>query len=49
MDPAIMLFDEPTTGLDPIIGQTIVTTFNSAISGSNLPGIIVTHRGSKVL
>jgi len=43
-DPEIMLFDEPTTGLDPIIGHTILTLIASCHKRLNFTGIIVTHQ-----
>jgi len=43
MEPAIMLFDEPTTGLDPIIGQSILNYIQACHRRMNFSGIIVTH------
>jgi phospholipid/cholesterol/gamma-HCH transport system ATP-binding protein len=48
MDPAIMLFDEPTTGLDPIIGQTILDYIQQCHQRLKFTGIIVTHEVAKV-
>jgi len=48
MDPAIMLFDEPTTGLDPIIGQTILDYIQQCHQRLKFTGIIVTHEVVKV-
>jgi phospholipid/cholesterol/gamma-HCH transport system ATP-binding protein len=48
MDPAIMLFDEPTTGLDPIIGQTILDYIQQCHQRLKFTGIIVTHEIQKV-
>lgn len=48
MEPEIMLFDEPTTGLDPIIGSTILNLINSCHNRLNFTGIIVTHEIPKV-
>ena len=51
MEPELMLYDEPTTGLDPImsdvINELIVNTRNRLVAGRNAPchvsGIMVTH------
>jgi phospholipid/cholesterol/gamma-HCH transport system ATP-binding protein len=43
MEPSIMLFDEPTTGLDPIIGQTILHYIASCHKRLGFSGIIVSH------
>jgi len=43
MEPAIMLFDEPTTGLDPIIGQSILNYIDACHKRMGFTGIIVTH------
>ena len=43
MQPSIMLFDEPTTGLDPIIGQSILQYIQSCHRRAGFTGIIVTH------
>ena len=42
-NPEIMLFDEPTTGLDPIIGHTILDLIKSCHKRFGFMGIIVTH------
>ncbi|MBN1850004.1 MAG: ABC transporter ATP-binding protein [Deltaproteobacteria bacterium] len=41
--PEIMLFDEPTTGLDPIIGNSILNLINDLHKKYLFTGIIVTH------
>lgn len=41
--PEIILFDEPTTGLDPLIGKAIHNLIRSCQKGYNLTAIIVTH------
>ncbi len=43
-EPEIMLFDEPTTGLDPIIGHTILSLIDSCHKRLQFTGIIVTHQ-----
>ena len=41
--PEIILFDEPTTGLDPIVGNSILHLFDSVHKRLNLTGILVSH------
>jgi phospholipid/cholesterol/gamma-HCH transport system ATP-binding protein len=43
-EPEIMLFDEPTTGLDPIIAHAILNLIDSCHKRLNFTGIIVTHQ-----
>jgi phospholipid/cholesterol/gamma-HCH transport system ATP-binding protein len=43
MKPEIILFDEPTTGLDPLIGKAIHKLIRSCQQRLNLTAIIVTH------
>jgi len=47
-EPEIMLFDEPTTGLDPIIGHAILKLISSCHDRLEFTGIIVTHQISQV-
>jgi phospholipid/cholesterol/gamma-HCH transport system ATP-binding protein len=47
-DPEIMLFDEPTTGLDPVTGQSILDLIDSCHQRLSFTGIIVTHEIPKV-
>jgi len=47
-DPEIMLFDEPTTGLDPIIGQAILELIHNCHKRLSFTGIIVTHEIPKI-
>ncbi len=42
-EPEIMLFDEPTTGLDPIFGHAILELINDLHGKLGFTGIIVTH------
>ena len=48
MDPEIMLFDEPTTGLDPIIGSAILKLIKICHKQLSFTGIIVTHEIPRV-
>ena len=43
MEPDIMLFDEPTTGLDPVIGLSVLKLIEECHSRLSFTGIIVTH------
>ena len=42
-NPEIILFDEPTTGLDPIIGHAILNLIDSCHRQLGFTGILVTH------
>jgi phospholipid/cholesterol/gamma-HCH transport system ATP-binding protein len=42
-NPEIILFDEPTTGLDPIIAHTILNLIGSCHKRFDFTGILVTH------
>lgn len=42
-EPKIMLFDEPTTGLDPQMSLSILKLISSVHERLNLTGIVVTH------
>ena len=42
-DPEIVLFDEPTTGLDPIVSNSVLQLFDSAHRRLKLTGILVSH------
>ena len=41
--PEIILFDEPTTGLDPIVVNSILELFDSVHKRLKLTGILVSH------
>ncbi|MDY6862458.1 MAG: ATP-binding cassette domain-containing protein [Thermodesulfobacteriota bacterium] len=43
LDPEIMLFDEPTTGLDPVTARNINLLIKSLHEKRKFTGIIVTH------
>jgi phospholipid/cholesterol/gamma-HCH transport system ATP-binding protein len=43
IDPEIMLFDEPTTGLDPVIGNAILKLIRECHERLSFTGVIVTH------
>lgn len=46
--PEIMLFDEPTTGLDPVIAHTILDLIQSIHKNLGFTGVIVSHELSRV-
>lgn len=43
LDPKIILYDEPTTGLDPITGHTINTLISDLQRKLNVTSVVVTH------
>jgi phospholipid/cholesterol/gamma-HCH transport system ATP-binding protein len=43
LDPEVMLFDEPTTGLDPVTSATIGTLINSIQRELGVTSVVVTH------
>ena len=47
-DPEIMLYDEPTTGLDPVTSASIEELIKSIHSKLGSPAIVVTHQLSTV-
>lgn len=48
LDPEIMLFDEPTTGLDPVMTQEIYELFASTQRAIGFTSVIVSHDVPKV-
>jgi phospholipid/cholesterol/gamma-HCH transport system ATP-binding protein len=42
-DPAIVLFDEPTTGLDPVVSRAVLELFRMVHQQLKLTGILVSH------
>jgi phospholipid/cholesterol/gamma-HCH transport system ATP-binding protein len=49
MDPEIMLFDEPTTGLDPITAHAINQLIQNTHQRLKFTGIIITHDINQML
>lgn len=47
-EPDIMLFDEPTTGLDPITTRSILALIDSCHRRVGFTGVIVTHEIPKI-
>jgi phospholipid/cholesterol/gamma-HCH transport system ATP-binding protein len=47
-EPEIMLIDEPTTGLDPLTGQTILNLIDACHRRLQFSGIMVTHEVPKI-
>ncbi|HTR96625.1 MAG TPA: ABC transporter ATP-binding protein [Candidatus Acidoferrales bacterium] len=43
MDPAYILYDEPTTGLDPIMADVINRLIRSLQQRTGVTGVVVTH------
>ena len=48
LDPDIMLYDEPLTGLDPIAVSTIHTLMREANNALGLTSLIVTHNVNQI-
>lgn len=47
-NPSIMLYDEPTTGLDPLVSQTIEELIIRLKKELNIASIVVTHQISTI-
>ncbi len=47
-DPEIMLFDEPTTGLDPVTGLAILKLIHEIHEKFSFTGVVVTHEIPRV-
>jgi phospholipid/cholesterol/gamma-HCH transport system ATP-binding protein len=47
-EPEIMIFDEPTTGLDPIIGHAILNLIEEMHNRMHFTGIIITHELTRI-
>jgi phospholipid/cholesterol/gamma-HCH transport system ATP-binding protein len=43
MEPEIVLFDEPTTGLDPLLGKSIHELIRRMHEAFGFTGVIVSH------
>ncbi|HJX70296.1 MAG: ABC transporter ATP-binding protein [Bacteroidetes bacterium RBG_13_42_15] len=43
LNPQYVLFDEPTTGLDPIMAENITDLINETTNRYNITSIVVTH------
>jgi phospholipid/cholesterol/gamma-HCH transport system ATP-binding protein len=43
MEPEIVLFDEPTTGLDPLLGKSIHQLIRKIHAAFGFTGVIVSH------
>lgn len=43
-NPRVMLYDEPTTGLDPEATETVLRLINKATAERNISTIVVTHQ-----
>jgi phospholipid/cholesterol/gamma-HCH transport system ATP-binding protein len=43
MEPEIVLFDEPTTGLDPLLGKSIHELIRKIHASFGFTGVIVSH------
>lgn len=48
-DPKIMLYDEPTTGLDPQMTRNVINLINRLREVKNVTSIVVTHQISDAL
>jgi phospholipid/cholesterol/gamma-HCH transport system ATP-binding protein len=48
-DPEIMLFDEPTTGLDPVTARSINNLIKETHDRIRFTGVMITHDINQVL
>jgi phospholipid/cholesterol/gamma-HCH transport system ATP-binding protein len=42
-EPQVLLFDEPNTGLDPLVGQEVYELINSCRSKWGFTGVVISH------
>ena len=48
MDPTLILYDEPTTGMDPILSTNIENLINKLSAELDVTSIVVTHQLSTI-
>jgi phospholipid/cholesterol/gamma-HCH transport system ATP-binding protein len=42
-EPKVLLFDEPNTGLDPLVGQEVYDLINSSRQKWGFTGVVISH------